>query len=68
MLQHLDKRKVYEFYQHLSEQHRFHWTEGHIKNLAEITGGYPLRMREVALRQLRAMGSVESLVEVRERD
>jgi hypothetical protein len=62
MLQHLDKRKVYEFYQHLSEQHRFHWTEGHIKNLAEITGGYPLRMTEVALRQLRAMGNVESRV------
>ena len=52
MLQHLDKRKVYEFYQHLSEQHRFHWTEGHIKNLAEITGGYPLRMREISLREL----------------
>jgi hypothetical protein len=52
MLQHLDKRKVYEFYQHLCEQHRFHWTEGHIKNLAEITGGYPLRMREIALREL----------------
>ena len=53
MLQHLDKKKVYEFYQHLSEQHRFHWTEGHIKNLAEITGGYPLRMQEIALRELR---------------
>ena len=52
MLQNLDKRKVYEFYQHLSEQHRFHWTEGHIKNLAEITGGYPLRMQEIALREL----------------
>jgi len=52
MLQNLDKRKVYEFYQHLSEQHRFHWTEGHIKNLAEITGGYPLRMQEISLREL----------------
>ena len=52
MLQHLDKRKVYEFYQHLSEQHRFHWAEAHIKNLAEITGGYPLRMREISLREL----------------
>jgi AAA+ ATPase superfamily predicted ATPase len=52
MFQHLDKRKVYEFYQHLSEQHGLHWTEGHIKNLAEITGGYPLRMKEIALRQL----------------
>jgi len=52
MLQNLDKRKVYEFYQHLSEQHRFHWTEGHIKNLAEITGGYPLRIQEISLREL----------------
>jgi len=52
MLQHLNKRKVYEFYQRLSEQHRFYWSEGHIKNLAEITGGYPLRMREISLREL----------------
>ena len=53
MLQHLDKRNVYQFYQNLSEGYRFHWTEGHIKNLAEITGGYPLRMQEIALRELR---------------
>jgi hypothetical protein len=48
------------FFRSLSEQHRLHWTEGHIKNLAEITGGYPLRMTEVALRQLRARGIIES--------
>jgi energy-coupling factor transporter ATP-binding protein EcfA2 len=64
MLQNLDKREVHKFYQLLSEQHRLHWTEGHIKNLAEITGGYPLRMTEVALRQLRAKGVAESRVEV----
>jgi hypothetical protein len=52
MLHHLDKRNVYEFYQNLSERHRFHWTEGHIKSLAEITGGYPLRMQEISLREL----------------
>ena len=68
MLQHLSKRNVYEFYQGLSEQHRFHWAEAHIKNLAEITGGYPLRMKEVALRQLRTIGIIESRVEVKGRE
>ena len=52
MLQYLGKRNVYEFYRHLSEEHRFHWTEDHIKNLTEITGGYPLRMKEIAKREL----------------
>jgi hypothetical protein len=52
MLQHLGKRSVYEFYQNLSERHELHWTEGQIKNLAEITGGYPLRMKEIAMRKL----------------
>jgi len=47
------------FFRSLSEEHGLHWAEGHIKNLAEITGGYPLRMTEVALRQLRAMGIIE---------
>jgi hypothetical protein len=63
MLQNLEKREVHEFYQLLSKQHRLHWTEGHIKNLVEITGGYPLRMTEVALRQLRTKGVAESRVE-----
>ena len=40
------------FFRSLSEGHGFHWTEGHVKNLAEITGGYPLRMQEIALREI----------------
>ncbi|MGQ9648382.1 MAG: AAA family ATPase [Thermodesulfobacteriota bacterium] len=56
MLQYLGKREVCAFYQNLSERHQLYWTEGQIKNLTEITGGYPLRMREVALGQLRAAG------------
>ena len=60
MLQYLGKREVCAFYQNVSERHHFHWTEGHIKNLAEITGGYPLRMKEVAFRQLRAAGIINT--------
>jgi len=61
-LQHLGKKSVCEFYDNLSERHQLHWTEGQIKNLAELTGGYPLRMREVASRELRAMGIIGSRV------
>ena len=40
------------FFRSLSEEHGFHWTESHIRNLAELTGGYPLRMKEIAAREI----------------
>jgi hypothetical protein len=43
---------VVQFFQQLSKEHHLGWREGQIKNLAEVTGGYPLRMKEIALREL----------------
>ena len=51
-LYYLSTSDVVHFYLQLSKEHRLGWTEGRIKNLAEVTGGYPLRMREIALREL----------------
>ena len=51
-LEHLSTGSEIRFFRSLSEEHGLHWTEGHIKNLAEITGGYPLRMQEMSLREL----------------
>jgi len=56
MLQYLGKKDVCAFYQNLSERYRLHWTASHVKNLAEITGGYPLRMQEIAVRELERKG------------
>ena len=51
-LHHLMTSSVVQFFQQLSKEHQLGWTEGQIKNLAEVTGGYPLRMQEIALREL----------------
>jgi len=51
-LHYLSTSNVVQFYQQLSREHQLGWTEGKSKDLAEITGGYPLRMKEIALREL----------------
>jgi energy-coupling factor transporter ATP-binding protein EcfA2 len=51
-LHHLSMSSVVRFYRQLSKEQQLGWTEGHIRNLAEITGGYPPRMQEIASREL----------------
>jgi hypothetical protein len=51
-LHHLSTSSVVQFFQQLSKEHQLGWTEDQIKNLGEVTGGYPLRMQEIALREL----------------
>jgi len=48
-LQNLSTSSMVQFFQQLSKEHQLGWTEGRIKNLAEVTGGYPLRVQEIAL-------------------
>ena len=55
-LRHLSIGSEFEFFQRLSNEHQLGWTEFRIKNLAEITGGYPLRMQEIAVRELKRKG------------
>ena len=59
-LGHLDKGSVCEFFRDLSEQHRFGWTNNEINNFAVATGGYPLRMKEVSMRELKAIGTTRA--------
>jgi len=51
-LHYLSASDVVRFFQQLSKEHQLGWSEGQIRNLAEVTGGYPLRMQEIALRKL----------------
>jgi len=51
-LHHLSTSSVIQFFRKLSEENQLGWTERQIKDLAEVTGGYPLRMKEIALREL----------------
>jgi len=51
-LHYLSASDVVHFYRQLSREHRLGWSEGRIKNLAEVTGGYPLRMNEITFREL----------------
>ena len=51
-LRRLSAPSVVLFFEQLSREHHLDWTEGQIKDLAEITGGCPLRMKEIALREL----------------
>lgn len=49
---HLDKKDVCEFYKNLSERYQLQWAKSYTENLTEVTGGYPLRMKEIALREI----------------
>lgn len=51
-LRYLRVSDVAEFYRQFSRAHDLDWTESRIRNLTELTGGYPLRMKEIALREL----------------
>ena len=49
---HLSIEAAREYFRHSSGQHHFHWTESQINHLAEMTGGYPVGMKEVVTRKL----------------
>jgi nucleoside-triphosphatase THEP1 len=49
---HLSIETAREYFRHSSGQHHFYWTESRINHLAEMTGGYPLGMKEVVNRKL----------------
>jgi hypothetical protein len=51
-LSHLSRKSAREFFRRFSKQHHFQWTEEEIKSLAEMSGGYPLGMKEVVSRKL----------------
>jgi hypothetical protein len=48
-----------EFFRHYSHKHHFCWTEEEISSLVEMSGGYPLGMKEVVARRLARSGNWE---------
>jgi len=48
----LGNQPTQEFFRHFSEKYHFRWTEEEINNLAEMSGGYPLGMKEIVTRRL----------------
>jgi len=55
---HLSRKSAREFFCHFSRPHHFHWTEDQINSLAEMSGGYPLGMKEVVTRKLASSGNL----------
>jgi hypothetical protein len=49
---HLGIEAAREYFRHFSGQHHFHWTQSQINHLAEMTGGYPVGMKEVVTQKL----------------
>jgi|GEM_PF-4446458 len=45
-------KNAVEFFQHASQKNNLNWSEKHIRMLAEVTGGYPLGMKEFVKREI----------------
>jgi len=57
---HLGMEAAREYFRHFSGQHHFHWSESQVNHLAEMTGGYPVGMKEVVTRKLARSRNLEN--------
>jgi Cdc6-like AAA superfamily ATPase len=48
----LGTKNAIEFLRHASQKNNLKWSEKHIRMLAEVTGGYPLGMKEFVKREM----------------
>lgn len=51
-LRNLRTKNAVEFFRHVSRKNNLNWSEKHIRMLAEVTGGYPLGMKEFVKREM----------------
>jgi replication-associated recombination protein RarA len=51
-LGYLGKKNAIEFLRHVSQNNNLNWSEKHIRMLAEVTGGYPLGMKEFIKKEI----------------
>ncbi len=58
----LSRQNGREFFHHYAAKHRLPWTESEINSIAEITGGYPLGMKEVLTRKLEAAAALRFIM------
>ncbi len=49
----LGAKDALDFLRHVSRKNSLNWSEKHIRMLAEVTGGYPLGMKEFAKREIK---------------
>jgi Cdc6-like AAA superfamily ATPase len=49
----LGTKNAVEFFRHASQKNNLNWSEKHIRMLAEVTGGYPLGMKEFMKREIK---------------
>jgi energy-coupling factor transporter ATP-binding protein EcfA2 len=49
----LGTQNAVEFLRHVSQKNNLNWSEKHIRMLAEVTGGYPLGMKEFIEREIK---------------
>jgi energy-coupling factor transporter ATP-binding protein EcfA2 len=48
----LGTKNAVEFFRHVSQKNNLNWSEKHIRMLADVTGGYPLGMKEFVKREM----------------
>jgi len=48
----LGTKNAVEFFRHASQKNNLKWSDKHIRMLAEVTGGYPLGMKEFVKREM----------------
>jgi replication-associated recombination protein RarA len=48
----LGTKNAVEFLRHASQKNDLNWSEKHVRMLAEVTGGYPLGMKEFVKREI----------------
>jgi replication-associated recombination protein RarA len=48
----LGTKNTVEYFRHVSQKNSLNWSEKHIRMLAEVTGGYPLGMKEFIKQEL----------------
>ena len=59
-LGHLSEAATAAFFDECSRHHGFGWGEGEVRGLAQAVNGFPLRMREVVVAELRRRAAVRS--------
>jgi replication-associated recombination protein RarA len=48
----LGKKNAVEYFRHVSQKNNLNWSEKHIRMLTEVTGGYPLGMKEFIKKEI----------------
>ncbi len=62
-LRHMKIDDTLKVFRHFCAQHNLGWYEDHIRSLSELSGGYPLGIREILERKLKSRQKHPSMIE-----